>query len=305
MQNIGNTLQNNALTAMARHAAPPVLQAIANASKSSGVDFAYLLQQAKAESSFDPSAKARTSSATGLFQFINSTWMTMVERYGEKYGIDMEGKTRQDILDLRKDATISSNMAAEFAGENERYLNRHWGGEAGSTELYFAHFLGAPKAASFLNARDANPEHPAAVIFPKAAKANYNVFYDRATGRAKSIEEVYAYFDKKFAIKDADPDSVLPEAEVLVAENDAETQSKASDSYSYGSLYNAQLVQASQRSANSVLFSNANRTSPSIMPFYDLIKSPLEVMLMSQVEEQQARNDDNDRQQRARSSYNS
>ena len=125
----------------------------------------------------------------------------MVERYGEKHGIDTEGKSKQEILDLRKDPEIASKMAAEFASENEKFLNNHWGGEVGSTELYFAHFLGAPNAAAFLNARDDNGMKTAAVLFPAAAKANPNVFYDTKTGRAKSLDEVYAFFDKKFQVQ--------------------------------------------------------------------------------------------------------
>ena len=47
--------------------------AIARASESTGVDFDYLLAQARLESGLNPDAKARSSSATGLYQFIDST----------------------------------------------------------------------------------------------------------------------------------------------------------------------------------------------------------------------------------------
>ena len=50
-----------------------VVDAIRDASKRSGVDFKFMLAKAQTESSFDPSAKARTSSASGLYQFIEST----------------------------------------------------------------------------------------------------------------------------------------------------------------------------------------------------------------------------------------
>ncbi|HLV85239.1 MAG TPA: transglycosylase SLT domain-containing protein [Devosia sp.] len=40
-----------------------------------GVDFDYLLQTAMRESSLNPQAKAQTSSAVGLFQFLESTWL--------------------------------------------------------------------------------------------------------------------------------------------------------------------------------------------------------------------------------------
>jgi len=175
-----------------------VINAISQASKSSGVDFSYMLNQAAAESNFDPDAKAKTSSATGLYQFIDSTWLNMVERYGDTYGIETQGKSKEEILDMRNDPETSSFMAAAFASENEKSLNNHWGGKIGATELYFAHFMGASGAASFLNARDESPMQNAADLFPRAALANRNVFYNSDTGKSRTLEEVYAFFDNKF-----------------------------------------------------------------------------------------------------------
>ena len=61
-----------------------IVNYIQRASDETGVDFSYLVHQAKAESSFDPNAKARTSSATGLFQFIERTWLDLAEKHGHK-----------------------------------------------------------------------------------------------------------------------------------------------------------------------------------------------------------------------------
>jgi len=198
MNNTLNSLQNNTLSISGQNVPHAIASAIQKASDQSGVDFSYLVNQAKAESNFNPSIKASTSSATGLYQFIDSTWLQMVERYGDDYGIDTTGKSKSDILEMRKDPETASFMAAAFASENERFLNNHWGGDVGSTELYFAHFLGAGGAASFLNAKDENPLQSAADIFPKAARANHNVFYDKETGAARSVAQVYDFFDQKF-----------------------------------------------------------------------------------------------------------
>ncbi len=256
MQDFINTIQNSSLGSIAKNASSGVLNAIGQASAKTGVDFAYLVQQAKAESNFDADVKASTSSATGLFQFISSTWMNMVEQHGEKYGINTSEMSREEILELRKDPEIASNMAAEFASENERFLEAHWAKgekEIGSTELYFAHFMGAGGAASFLNARDENPLQSAAVLFPKAAAANRNVFYEQGTGRAKSLDEVYHFFDKKFDVKSMDAPIQM-----------------ASSSVSSGTSSNK----------GAVFNSNFSRGLPS----YQLTQSPVEIMLLSQLE---------------------
>lgn len=205
-----NIINNNALASLAQRAAPHVLQAIKSASVKTGVNFAYLVEQAAAESSFDEEAKSASSSATGLYQFIESTWLNMVKKYGHKHGlgamankIGENGKVgdpavRRTILDLRKDADKAALFAAEFAAENKAYLKRHVGGDIGSTELYFAHFLGAGGAAGFLNAMKENAMDTAADLFPKAAQANRNVFYDSKTGEARTLAGVYDYFAKKF-----------------------------------------------------------------------------------------------------------
>ncbi len=193
-----NSFQNNMISQNSHAAPKPIIEAIHSASKKSGVDFSYLVDQAKAESSFNPNAKAKTSSATGLYQFIDSTWMDMINKYGDDYGLNTDGKNKSDILAMRKDPKAASFMAAAFASENETSLHRNWGGNVGATELYLAHFMGAGGASAFLNARDENPMTPAADLFPRAARANRNVFYDSQSGKARSLEEVHAFFDKKF-----------------------------------------------------------------------------------------------------------
>lgn len=198
-------------------ASPEIVSAIKQASHKTGVDFSYLVDQARAESGFRADVKAKTSSATGLYQFINSTWLATVKEHGAKHGYgefadkiqkDFSGRyfvandaDKKAVLDLRKDVTAASLMAAEFAASNQNHLENRLGREVNSTDLYFAHFLGAGGAAKFLSAMDKNPNQSAAAINPQAAKANYNVFYDK-NGKARSLEQVYAFFDKKFTNTD-------------------------------------------------------------------------------------------------------
>ena len=186
--------------------------AIQQAAARTGVDFGYLLGQARIESGFDPNARARTSSATGLFQFIEQTWLATVHQHGDKHGLGWaagaikqgsngryhvsDPATRRAILDLRKDPTAASAMAAEFAADNQNYLENRLGRPMESVDLYLAHFLGAGGAAQFLSAHDANPNAPAAGILPAAARANRSIFYAK-NGAPRSFAEIRERFAAK------------------------------------------------------------------------------------------------------------
>ena len=183
--------------------------AIQQASARTGVDFNYLLNQARIESSLNPNARARTSSATGLYQFIEQTWLGTVQRHGAEHGIGWAANAiqrgangrytvanpqmRQAILDLRRNPEASAAMAAEFASDNGQYLEARLGRPAESVDLYLAHFLGAGGAARFLRGHDANPEAAAASVLPAAARANRWVFYNR-NGSPRSFAEIRERF---------------------------------------------------------------------------------------------------------------
>lgn len=278
-----------------------VIKAIHTASSRTGVDFSYLVQQANVESSFDPKAKADSSSATGLYQFIDSTWMQMVNRYGEDYGLDTDKMSRKEILSLRNDPKASSFMAAAFASENEKQLKENWGGKVGSTELYLAHFLGAGGASSFLKARDDNPLQAAADQFPGAARANRTVFYDQETGRPRTMEEVYQFFDKKFEVKTTpqnfevalnDAGSV-PTPPSIPARKMVQNQENSIYAMSSRNTLSDSIVmqraQAMRENANngSVFMRNANTVAANTqrqnaIPFYNLNARPVDVMMLTQ-----------------------
>lgn len=192
-----------------------VVGAIQAAANRTGVDFAYLVNKASQESGLNPSAKATTSSATGLYQFVKQTWLQMVKEHGDSYGLGKEAESidmkngraevkdpamREKILNMRHDPVLSAAMAAEFTKDNKDYLDASVGGNIGSTELYLAHFLGAGGAGKFLKNMRANPDASAAEILPQAAEANPSVFYDKS-GKAKSLEEIYNRFASKFSEK--------------------------------------------------------------------------------------------------------
>ena len=190
-----------------------VLGAVRDASRRTGADFRFMMANAAQESGFQPDAKAATSSATGLYQFIETTWLQMVRDHGAEHGLGglarqiadgpdgkpmvADAQTRQTILDLRRDPRLNAVMAGEFTNANQAHLESAVGGEIGSTELYLAHFLGAEGAATFLNAQRATPDRPAAELFPAAARANRSVFFDGETGAPKSLEAVFRHFDRR------------------------------------------------------------------------------------------------------------
>lgn len=179
--------------------------AIRHASARTGVDFTYLMNQARLESGLNPTARARTSSATGLFQFIDQTWLATVSRHGADHGLGWaagaivrggDGRfsvpdpaLRRQILDLRNDPVTASVMAAEFADDNRAVLEQRLGRRAEPVDLYLAHFLGAGGASQFLSAHAANPDAPAAPLLPAAARANRSIFYD-SRGGARSLGEI-------------------------------------------------------------------------------------------------------------------
>src|SRR3984957_1177381 len=102
--------------------------AIQRASTATGVDFSFLLGTALRESSFNPGAHAKTSSAAGLFQFVDQTWLAALKQHGAKYGYaryaDLIQKgpdgryfvpggpeARAAVMDLKQDPQAAALMA--------------------------------------------------------------------------------------------------------------------------------------------------------------------------------------------------
>src|SRR6266478_5329318 len=191
-----------------------VAGAIKQAANSSGTSFQYLLATAKMESDFNPTAGASTSSARGLYQFIDQTWLATVKDAGGQIGYgqyaDAITKTssgdytvsdpaaRQAIMKLRDDPSASSAMAAVLTQNNSFQLTGKIGRRPTDGELYMAHFMGVGGAAKLIANAEDNPQASGARLFPNAAAANHSIFYDRQ-GRARSVSEVYAELNSRYA----------------------------------------------------------------------------------------------------------
>jgi len=192
-------------------ASQKVVNAVENAAARTGADFSQLMEKASTESGFNPSAKSSTSSATGLFQFIDSTWLSMVKEHGAQFGLGKyadqiqikDGKpcvancsVKNTILNLRKSPEISALMAGAMSTEDKQYLQNNTDGPVGGTEMYLAHFMGAGTAAKFLNARADDGSASATKLFPKQAHANKGIFFN-SSGHARSLDQVYNILAKK------------------------------------------------------------------------------------------------------------
>lgn len=194
--------------------------AIKQAASSSGTSFEYLLATAKMESDFNPTAGATTSSAHGLFQFIDQTWLGTVKEAGAQFGYGDyadaitrssdgyysvgDATARQAIMRLRDDPAAASAMAAVLTQSNSFKLTGIIGRRPTDGELYMAHFMGIGGAAKLITNAEDNPQASGARLFPNAAAANRSIFFDR-NGRARSVSEVYSVLTQRFAAAVASP----------------------------------------------------------------------------------------------------
>src|SRR5436190_6692466 len=188
--------------------------AIKQAANTTGISFEYLLATAKMESNFNPKAAASTSSARGLYQFIDQTWLGTVKEAGAQLGYgkyaDAISKSpsggysvrdpaaRSAIMKLRDDPDAASSMAAVLTQSNSFRLTGKIGRRPTDGELYMAHFMGVGGAARLISNAEDNPNASAAQMFPNAAAANQSIFYDRS-GQARSVSQVYSVLNTRYA----------------------------------------------------------------------------------------------------------
>ena len=225
--------------------------ALKNAAQATGVDFDYLVKTAYRESSFRPGLSADTSSATGLFQFIEQTWLATVKSDGAKFGLSSEANAiqkgsdgkftvadperRQQILDLRKDPALSANLAGVLTQKNQAYLQQATGLEPTAGELYIAHFLGAKGAADLISATQSNPTLKASELFPQAAEANKSLFYGKG-GDSNTVQQVYANLISKhhdsgapLASKVGEPLALRPEPDNILKSHSTTAQQQTNE----------------------------------------------------------------------------
>lgn len=198
-----------------------------------GGDFNYLLNVAHGESRFQANAKSKTSSAAGVFQFTEQTWLQMVKTHGAKYGLAAEAQaikpdgrgryevpdaaTRQAILARRNDPKLATQMATELATDNRKFLEKRLGRKVSEGEVYAAHAFGPNGALRMIQARTTAPDQRADQVLPNAARANKAIFYDRTTQAPRTAGQIMARLDSIVASKLAEATPTPDAAQQRVA----------------------------------------------------------------------------------------
>lgn len=161
---------------------------IAKNARRAGEDPTLMQAFAAVESDMNPQAKSGNSSASGLFQFIRSTWDSLLSKFGSKYGLD-QSKTPFDIQ-------ASTLLASEYVKENKKVLSPVKS-NPGLTDLYLAHFLGPNGAKAFLSMP---PDAIAAYRFPGPASSNPDIFYTKDR-QPRTVKQVYDELSSKLSAK--------------------------------------------------------------------------------------------------------
>jgi septum formation topological specificity factor MinE len=162
-------------TELARISAPDVdtddyATAVRKASEQTGVPTQLLATIGEIESGSGASMKNPVSSATGAFQFIDSTWAEMMKRFGGEKGYDVSKMSIQDIMknkelmDLRYNNEMSAFMGAKYLQMNAKALKIDPTDPSAAGKLYLAHFLGGAGAKQVLAGQDLDEEYMKRVI---------------------------------------------------------------------------------------------------------------------------------------------
>ena len=246
----------------------PVASAIRKAARATGTSFDYLLATAKVESDLDPNLTMRTSTATGLFQFIEQTWLATLKQAGPAFGyghyadaigrtssgryVVEDGALRNEIMQLRKDPTANALMGGVFTQQNAAVLSARLGRPPSESELYIGHFLGPAGAAKAIALAASDPTARAADVFPAAARVNQPIFYDKQ-GNARSIAGVCAELARRYqaartqspAIAVADAAPRRPTSPAVVASVAEQPPSAASSPATFNDLFSSPAPAAS------------------------------------------------------------
>lgn len=129
------------------------------------------------ESAGKLNAKAPTSSALGLGQFLNATWMGVVAKHRPDL---MSGRTKEQVLALRTDPHLAVELLARFTEDNQRVIGMNCTGG----DLYLAHFLGTADAKDLFRA---SPDTPVSqLVSTQVIAANKSILLGKTAGEVRA-----------------------------------------------------------------------------------------------------------------------
>jgi len=102
------------------------------------------------ESDGDSNATNNRSTAMGLGQFLEETWLDLIRTH--RPGL-ARGRSKDETLELRRDAKLAREITMRFAAQNAEMLRKR-GLPVTPGTLYLAHFAGGAGAVAILSALD-------------------------------------------------------------------------------------------------------------------------------------------------------
>lgn len=227
---VGGTHQNsdlkNALKLYitAKNRDPALIDNIYSAANTAKINVELLLIKAMIESDLGRITVSKTSTARGVFQYIEPTWLVLMKRYGAIIGYEQQANAitinaqtlnpevkegsafnREEILDLRYNAHISALIKSYQIRDESKSLAFYKNSDnINATDHYIAHMLGLPRARSFYEHLGTNSGIILATSktdpFTQAAKFNPAFFYDHK-GNALSANGAYQKFHDKVSAR--------------------------------------------------------------------------------------------------------
>lgn len=160
------------------------------------------------ESAGNPNAKAATSSALGLGQQLNATWLNLVNSNHREW---WNGRAKDQVLALRKNPSLNIELLARLTEENARAI-----GTTGGGDLYLAHFLGPADAKDLFRA---NPNTPVSkLVQPQVIAANRSIMEGKTAGdvrawanRKMSKPPAQDWVGRFYTGKGPDPKRIVPQ----------------------------------------------------------------------------------------------
>lgn len=170
------------------------------------------------ESAGNPNAKAGTSSATGLGQQINATWLNLVNAYHKEW---WNGSTKDQVLALRKNPSLNIEMLARLTEENARAVGTTNGGD-----LYLAHFLGPADAKDLFRANENTPVSK--LVSQAVIRANRSIMEGKTAGQVRAWAQRKMsqppkadWVGRFYTGKGPDPKRIVPKDEPSRVDDDA------------------------------------------------------------------------------------